>query len=80
MYFPHFEEEEKFREVKIACSTTGCNGVVVHRSPLFDLSPRVEEGCPNCGHFMSRKLGNIEEERILSNDVVEDPPIYWDEY
>lgn len=65
------EEAEKKRQVIIACGENDCDGVFVHESWLGDFSPRVHEECTKCKRFMSVKLSNIDESRILERKVIE---------
>lgn len=71
MWIP-FEEKERFREVVIKCGKDGCEGVFKHKSWIGDLSPRIEEKCTVCDNSISRKLGNIDEDRIVSHKIVEE--------
>lgn len=68
----HFEERESRRKIIISCNEDNCNGVFTHASWLSDHSPRIEEKCSECERFISVKLHNIDESRIVSREVIDE--------
>lgn len=64
------EEDEKKRRVIIACGENDCSGVFIYESWLGDFSPRVHGECTGCKRFISMKLSNIDESRILERKII----------
>lgn len=72
MYIFPIEEERKIRLTKVKCINKECEGIHISKTDLTDWSPRIESNCSVCNAFMSVKLSSIDEDRIISVEVVEE--------
>lgn len=66
------EEERKTRLTKVKCFNKECEGFHISKTDLMDWSPRIESNCNVCNAFMTVKLSSIDEDRIISVEVVDE--------
>ncbi|MEK4605462.1 hypothetical protein MHH42_31010 [Bacillus sp. FSL L8-0099] len=71
MWVQEQEENEKRRKIVVSCNENNCDGTFTHISWLWDYSPRVDGECSKCKRFISVKLANIDESRIISRKVID---------
>lgn len=63
-------DEEKIRRVEIRCGESGCDGTLVHTSPVMDQSPRVDDCCPVCGRMVLVKLSGIPKDQVIREELI----------
>lgn len=62
--------EEKRERILVRCNNANCKGFYTLIRQTDDFSPRVHSDCSECNGFMSVKLSQVEENRIISREWI----------
>ena len=71
-YLESISEEMKREKILVSCNENDCEGTFETIRHSDDFSPRIHNNCSKCERFMSVKLSSIDENRIISREVIEE--------
>ncbi|GKS12926.1 hypothetical protein YDYSY3_39260 [Paenibacillus chitinolyticus] len=59
--------------LKVKCFNDDCDNILVHDYPSYSESHRIDGDCPKCKQGYSRKVYNLDENRIVNKTSI---PVY----